>query len=389
MKILIVNTLYSPIQVGGAERSVQQIAEQLIKLGYEVTVVCLGPKDNTYLLNKVKVIALKIKNNYWPFDTIQKSSLEKMVWHFNDAYNKRYDQVFNQIFHEEKPNILFTNNLSGLSTRVWDIAREKKIKIIHTLRDYYLQCPKITKYKNGKNCQSICTSCRWLSKKKKSGSQQVDHVVGISEFILQDHINQGYFKNVSKSIIYNGFDFNTTSKSKVNSAVVFGFMGQVETIKGIELLLASFATLKQNNWKLKIAGKVDSKNQKTLQELNSSSKIEFLDYVKPTQFFNQIDVLIVPSLWNEPFGRVIIEAMLHNVPVLASNVGGIPELLKGNEPFLFEPNLGDLQSKIVNILSNPLMLSEFNFNSSFMNSFSIQKTIQNYIDIFENIQSEH
>ena len=49
------------------------------------------------------------------------------------------------------------------------------------------------------------------------------------------------------------------------------------------------------------------------------------------------DVVVVPSTWNEPFGRVIVEAMSTGRPVIASRVGGIPEILTGPlERFLFE-----------------------------------------------------
>jgi len=67
MKILIVNTLYAPNQIGGAEKSVQTLAEKFTLLGHAVKVVCLGKENSNYEIANVKVKVIKIKNNYWPF----------------------------------------------------------------------------------------------------------------------------------------------------------------------------------------------------------------------------------------------------------------------------------------------------------------------------------
>ena len=69
-----------------------------------------------------------------------------------------------------------------------------------------------------------------------------------------------------------------------------------------------------------------------------------------SKFFEMIDVLIVPSLWNEPFGRVVIESILHSKPVIASNVGGIPELLINNKQFVFRPKVKELRTLIQKII---------------------------------------
>jgi glycosyltransferase involved in cell wall biosynthesis len=55
--------------------------------------------------------------------------------------------------------------------------------------------------------------------------------------------------------------------------------------------------------------------------------------------FEKIDVLAVPSLWHEPFGRVAIEAMAWGIPVIASRRGGLPEIVQpGVNGWLFEPD---------------------------------------------------
>ena len=45
--------------------------------------------------------------------------------------------------------------------------------------------------------------------------------------------------------------------------------------------------------------------------------------------------MIIPSLWNEPFGRVVIEAYSHNKPVIGANRGGIPEIIKRKRKWIY------------------------------------------------------
>jgi glycosyltransferase involved in cell wall biosynthesis len=57
------------------------------------------------------------------------------------------------------------------------------------------------------------------------------------------------------------------------------------------------------------------------------------------QFLQAVDFLIVPSVWNEPFGRIVVEAFAAGVPVIASATGGIPEIVtEGRNGFLFDRN---------------------------------------------------
>jgi glycosyltransferase involved in cell wall biosynthesis len=385
MKIAIINTLYAPNKVGGAEKSVQTLAENFSDLGNEVIVICLGKEDANYKLNGVIIHAVKIKNDFWPFEINNKNSFHKLIWHLKDASNNKYNDFLHHLFLDYKPDVLLTNNISGFSTKVWRIASNLNIKIVHTLRDYYLQCPKSTKFKNGLNCSNLCNDCNFLSTPKKKDSSKVNYLIGISNYILSDHIDKGYFKGVQNEVIFNGFE---TQKKSINSREVtnvFGFIGQVNKTKGIELILESFSNLSESSWKLLIAGTVDEKYLKHLNKINNSIQIEYLGYVDSSKFFEMIDVLIVPSLWNEPFGRVVIESILHSKPVIASNVGGIPELLINNKQFVFRPKVKELRTLIQKIILNSNFLDEFKFEKTYLEKFNIKNTVQQYLELFNKI----
>lgn len=387
MKILILNTLYAPYKLGGAEKSVQSLAESFVKNNYEVLVLTLGKENKKVNLNGVIVDKIEIRNIYWPFSNDKKNSIQKLLWHINDAENARYDKKFIELFKDFKPNILFTNNLSGFSVRAWKLAKKFNIKIVHTLRDYYLQCPKSIKYKNDQNCVRQCFDCKILSVQKKRISQNVDAVVGISNFILDNHISNGYFSNATHKVIYNGFSFDKVKQiNKRENKLVFGFIGQINKSKGIEFLLKSFRQIEEiDDWELLIAGNINNAYLASLKNINNSKKIAYLGYIDSTLFFKSIDILIVPSLWEEPFGRVVLEGLIHKKVVLGSNIGGIKELLNNNKDFLFNPHNLELNNILEKLLSSDDFIKKFKFNNEYLDQFLIDNVSNKYVRLFKKV----
>ncbi|WOD45048.1 glycosyltransferase family 4 protein [Hwangdonia lutea] len=388
MKVLIVNTLYYPYKIGGAEISVQSLAEEFSIVGITVGVLTLGETDNFEEVNNIAVWRLKIENTFWPFSSHSKSKLSKLNWHIKDTNNKRYDKKINTIFNSFKPDVLFTNNLAGFSTRIWQLAKFKNIKTVHTIRDYYLQCPKTTKFKNDSNCNTLCLDCKALTSLKKRNSKNLDYVIGISNYVLQDHLKQGYFKDVKSEVVYNGFKFNYTPrkiKFLNKNEVIFGYIGQINKEKGVELMLDSFNNLKHNTeWRLLVAGKVETEYLSQLKSINNSDKITYLGYTNSKSFFKKIDVLIVPSQWNEPFGRVVLEAIINNTIVITSKKGGINEIMKHNQNLTFNTNSADMSNLIDEIIKKREHIS-FNYSPEFMAKFNIKNTVLKYSKIFSEI----
>jgi glycosyltransferase involved in cell wall biosynthesis len=65
-----------------------------------------------------------------------------------------------------------------------------------------------------------------------------------------------------------------------------------------------------------------------------------LGFIPPAELFAKIDVLVVPSLWHEPLGRIVFEAYAHGLPVIATDRGGISEIVSpGETGFLFDPDV--------------------------------------------------
>ena len=339
MKILIINSLYSPFAVGGAEVSVKILAEELVNKGHEVIVAATRPScfENVKTINQVKVYYLKLKNLYWPYSKECNPYL-RLIWIGLDLINPFMALQLKQIIKVEKPNIIHTNNLSGFSVLAWMVARKNNIPLIHTLRDYYLLCHLTTMFRKGKNCKKQCLHCQIFSKIKKNLSNLPNSVVGISDFILKHHLNQGYFSKVpNKNVIYNPCDRFALSSHKLNDKNIhFGFLGRITKAKGIERLLESILEVNYENLILHIGGKGNPEYINYLKKAFPINAI-YHGYVEKSEFLNMVDFLVIPSVWNEPSGRIILEAYSYGVPVIGSNTGGIPEIIEnGKTGFIFD-----------------------------------------------------
>jgi glycosyltransferase involved in cell wall biosynthesis len=289
----------------------------------------------------------------------------KPFWHALDTYNPLMAREIASILDEERPDLVHTHTLVGFSTLSWHIVKQRELPLVHTLHDYYLMCPKATMFRDGKNCQGRCAQCLPFSLPRRRHTNQVDVVTGVSKFTLERHLQYDFFSNTpERRVIYNGFKVEaepSTSRPGSRSLPIrFGYLGRLDPTKGIENLLISVNTLPAGSWSLKIGGRGPTGYMDHLRATYGSPDIEFLGYVAANDFFEEIDVLVVPSVWHEPSGRVISEAFAHGVPVLGSNRGGIPELIDdGNTGFLFEPDLSnDLAQKLNKFIDYPALTND-------------------------------
>ena len=386
MKILIFNELYTPYSKGGAEKSTQLLAETLVKLGHEIHVCTSSNKEYDEKINGVFVHRRIQHNIYWSYEKDNHTSYQKIFWHFLEMYNILAYRDIKNIIIQLKPDIIHTNVFTGFSSIIWQIAKQEHIPIVHTLRDYYLMCIKSTLYNNSQNCSKRCLSCQLASYPKLLLSQKVDAVIGISNFILNKHLQHSYFKNAFiKEVIPNSVSMPTTIQNKQRANII-GFLGRIHPSKGIEFLIESFLKINSKNYILHIAGTGDNTYINHLKSQYNTSKIQFIGKVKAEDFLQNIKLLVVPSLWQEPFGRVIIEANTCNCPVLVSNRGGMPELINENNGKIFNLEQKDSLSKLIQEFIDNKLTFTINSNSYIYSNKVIE---EKYLDIYQRIYSIH
>jgi glycosyltransferase involved in cell wall biosynthesis len=387
MKIMIFNNLYYPDSKGGAEVSVQILAEGLTGYGHGVTVLTTSINEHVEYLNGVKIYYLCHPGQYWFKDSKKKNSFARLYWHFYNFFSTAIIKKIDMIIRKEKPDIAHTNNLFGMSRFVWAVLYKNRIPVVHTLRDYFLLCRKSTLYSNGKNCQTSCITCRAQTYLFRKYSKCVDTVVGISNYVLDRHIGKNFFPESTREVIFNPINIeNNMTKLKTNEPVIFGYAGLLTKSKGIEVLLDTF----KNNTDLPalfVFGSGENKQYESfLLQKYQTEKIKFFGYKKTEEIFKVIDALIMPSLWQEPFGRIIIEAYYYGVPVIASSRGGIPEIVEdGKTGLLFDPfKEDDLTEKIRILIKNPGILVQMSKKcSEVLKKFESGKITNKYLEVYK------
>jgi len=392
MKILLINSLYYPNIIGGAEISVQLLAEELQRKDTEAVVITLSNKNYIDFVNGVKVYYIYHSNIFWLLNSKRNVKLLRPLRHLISLKNPVIDRKLEKVIKSENPDIIHTNNLIGLSHYFWKVIKKNKVPLVHTLHDYYLLCRKSTLYSKDKNCTSLCYTCRLFSFPKKFLSKNIDAVVGVTDFILHKHVYEGFFHVSRNSIIGAPVKINNGiyPKKTINEPITFAFIGLISKTKGIEKLLGTFTRL-GGNANLLILGKAKNRNYEEKLKLKFSAKnIKFLGFVNISKFMSKIDVLVIPSLWNEPFGRVIMEAYSYGVPVVGSNRGGIPELIEdGQTGFIFDPDKNkDLESKITFFIDNPELIFRMSKNCIYKaKQHSAEEITIKHIDLYNNLLS--
>ena len=195
--------------------------------------------------------------------------------------------------------------------------------------------------------------------------KKVDLFIAPSNFLKERFIQAGIPKNRMIHLDY-GFDAEMFKMyCKVGSGKLrFGFIGNMIPAKGLHLLVRCFNKIENANVELKIYGQQNSykgilvKYRQNIEKLAKNSNIKFMgsfDNKDISNVFSEIDVLIVPSVWYENSPLVIHEAFLAKTPVIAADIGGIPELVKDNiNGLLFRPNdVEDLYKKIQLFIDDP------------------------------------
>ncbi len=391
MRILLVNTLYPPLLMGGAERSVSLLAEALARAGHEPWVLSLTPenREQRQEIRGVRILRIPTPNRYFPYPKAPPPAPQRLLWHLRDTWNPQVSSRFRQILREIRPAVVHTNLLVGFSVALWQAVRAEGIPLVHTLRDYYLLCPRSTMFKNGRNCSSICWHCRPFSLPRRRASAWVDAVVGVSRFILQRHQRFGYFPKARAFVVPNAVEARApgTAPNPPGSPLRLGFMGRLVPAKGIELLLRVFHELQGLPLELWIAGQGEPSYEQTLKARYARDpRIRWLGFVSPAEILGKIAVLVVPSLWHEPMGRVVVEAYAWGVPVVAARRGGLPEVVQeGRTGFLFEPDRPEELGQLLRHLAErPETLVPLQRQAqAYSQDFTVERMRDRYLEIYE------
>lgn len=213
-----------------------------------------------------------------------------------------------------------------------------------------------------------------VDRQQATGLQGAKRFITISQQTKLDWVQSGLIEEEKLDVVYNTINsekfkppknFIQTRKewNLPLDTKVISYIGRLDREKGLETLITAFALLHKHkpNTQLLIAGKplsTEKNYQDYLEQLCSdlgiTQSVNFLGHMSnPVTLYQVSDITVVPSIWPEPFGRVLIESMACGTPVVASRTGGIPEILTGAfQSGLFEPgNAEELCDRLINRLN--------------------------------------
>ena len=167
--------------------------------------------------------------------------------------------------------------------------------------------------------------------------------------------------------------------------------------KGVDLYVDVVKNIanKFPDWKFDLIGSYrlgDNKNVRSFDSeitnkfRNISDKTEFYGFQSPgfvEEKMKSASIVIIPSIWEEPFGLVAAEAMSHGAAIIASNVGGIPEIVGKNGVLIKDINRLKLQNELQNLMIDDNKRKAFQ-KLSWNNFKHFSKTSSKKLDNYRN-----
>lgn len=339
MKVIVVSNRYGSSAVGGAEAVAAKQVAELRAAGHDVQVVSTAPRRSGFVRGADGVWTYS-PLNIWSFQSLAKlPKLLRYKWHAIDTLSPLPCHSWTKWLQQQKPDLIISHNLKGLGLTAARAFAEGPWKWEHVCHDVQLLLPSgLMMYGReseldtwfNRAYQSICRSLfRGATK-----------VTFPSQWLLDLYRGRGFFAKAE--LVRMQLSVKEPSSPKVRmpdcpSEILFA--GQIETHKGIAWLIENWKTVKEviGDANLHIAG--DGSLLEQLKNQTSADK-SIIWYGRLTRdallgHMETMHVLVVPSLCYENIPAVILDAFEVGLPVVASDIGGIPEVVWSGR--LFKP----------------------------------------------------
>jgi glycosyltransferase involved in cell wall biosynthesis len=406
MKIMIAVHHFPPNYTGGAEWRAYRTALEMQARGYQVRVVCVEKINQSV-------------NGYleWEDELFDGINVRRMFYDLRsakDPFQMTYDNQWisehiEGILQEDPPDVFHLIGGYLMSGSVLQAARRQAVPIVVSLTDFFFLCPRITFLSSSSELCKLplnpvrCARCigeesrRWRipgkmfpqvmnlfwSLRRKTIKKFIDRnkfllktlnladvIISPSEFLKSTHISAGIHPD---RIIYvrqgrylvENLNGSAISRKNANELKI-GYLGQIVHHKGLHTLIEAVRMLPGAPISLKIYGNPNSfsKYSEVLTKMiGEDRRIEMAGIFQREnlgEVMNEFDVVVVPSIWYENSPNAILEAFAYKTPVIATNLGGMAELVHHNENgLLFErENANSLREQIRRLLDEPQLLEQ-------------------------------
>lgn len=353
MKICMVNEFFRPYVTGGVDIFLDELSKFLVTKGIEVKIVTSWmnkgrrhEKDNNIEIFRLTSFPINIKNLQqipgvtFPFNF------------FNYPLRSKLTDIFSDV------DIVHINNPYHLPFAPLQVAKKLNKPMLLDIHDYWPICfRKDLIHPNNKPCSNndplSCYACLSLTRKQFQMTAFLPTI--LLEFYARNSILDmknktviTHSKFVSKKIReYSSMHSSVipypfigrlpkVKKKEIGDIVNLTFMGRLQVQKGAHLLTKIAEKLKEKNidYELSVLGDGPLMHKIKKEIRKKKLNIKLFGFVTDKRIRDNTlaksNILLAPSLWYEPFGIVILEAMAFGVPIIGSSLGGMGELIKEN-----------------------------------------------------------
>lgn len=346
MRIAIISNFYPPYYIGGYELACHKVAEELRKRGHKIFVA-----TTNYGFKKSQ-----IKNDVWrifgePAITASSSKFNYCCQLFRDFLKRGFFELRDgkrcqRFLDSVRPDIIYLWNTKKISLSVLDVCRKSKLPICYYVFDHHLVDPgRWLGFWMRKNL-AVKFSAGFLDDigvKTKPIHLKVDSWQFATRFLKDEAQNTG-LKIEAAKVIYYGIDMKQFPFCQENFDFSrrLLFVGQVVRHKGVHTAIEALNILinekNQPDFALTIAGPIVDKSyylflRELIAKYNLNEQIKILNQVEADEMpgiYKNHGLFIFPSIWEEPYGITILEAMASGLVVIGTATGGSAEILMNN-----------------------------------------------------------
>lgn len=274
------------------------------------------------------------------------SGLKKAILLLITVFNYRTYKEIKRLIRKEKIQIVHVHNtLTLISPSVYYAACSCKVPVVQTMHNFRMLCPAGVFYRDGYICEDCMRAGLWCAIRYGCyrGSRiqtcvcvistiihRMTGIYGKINYICLTEFNKAkllQLKQIQEDRVFIKPNFTYTCKVEHYAKNYYLYMGRIEEIKGIRMLLEAFTALPDQRLVLVGTGsELEALKEKSTHYGNITFK-GFLQREELNQVLAGAKAVIVTSQWYETFGMVVVEAFSHHVPVIVGDIGNAASLV--------------------------------------------------------------
>ena len=320
MRISVVSSSVAPERLGGSEAYAADLAVALAER-HEV-VLHTGARQGPPGVAIERLPGL-------PDLPRDAATIRKAAWHLGDQWRPGVHVALKRQLRRFQPEVVHTNHPQGLSAAVFSAISSCGVPHVHTAHDANVLCTRITMTRAGQFCGGRCLSCRPQRVIRAAALRRsLGRLIAPSDYFRDMHVKAGLVPAERAETIRQGAQPGTTrlrGERRPRSLVV-GYLGALAPHKGVQTLVRAFREAPRE-WRLRMAG-AGPLEPELAAESRHHPRLELAGLVsgeRKDAFLDALDVLVIPSEYEENAPLVAVEAAVRALPAVVSDRGGLPE----------------------------------------------------------------